>query len=257
MESSDGKSAVCNLYKLTKMKSDKRYGVARILNKRGFCSRSAAEKLVRENRVRLNGNPVVDPETPARESDKIEVDGKLVEQNSFVYFAMNKPRGIVTTASDERGRKTVMDLLRGKIPLHVFPVGRLDKASEGLLLLTNDTRFADRILAPETHLEKEYRVLVNRLPSEDEMHSMRSGLLVPPRIFGEAPEWMQMANVKIFRRNEAKNSGWIDVILREGKNREIRRMLKVFGIEVKRLVRIRIGDWTLGDLKAGEICELS
>lgn len=239
------------------MKSGKHYGVARILNKRGFCSRSAAEKLVRENRVRLNGKFVCNPETPAKESDKIEVDGNLVEQNSFVYFAMNKPRGIVTTASDERGRKTVMDILRGKISVHIFPVGRLDKASEGLLLLTNDTQFADKILAPETHFEKEYRVQVSRIPSDEEMLAMRKGLLVPPRVFGEDPEFMQMADVKIFRTNEEKNSGWIDVILREGKNREIRRILKTFGIEVLRLIRVRIGNWTLGDLKPGEIRRLS
>ena len=140
----------------------KRFGVARILNKRGYCSRSVAENLVREGRVTLDGRLVRDPETPATESSKITVDGKPVSKIAHVYFAMNKPRGIVTTASDEKGRETVMDLLKGKLPQHVFPVGRLDKASEGLLLFTNDTAFADRILAPETHLEKEYHVQVSR-----------------------------------------------------------------------------------------------
>lgn len=235
--------------------SPKRFGVARILNKRGFCSRSAAEKLVREGRVTLDGRSVRDPEAPATESSQIAVDGNPVLQTEHVYFAMNKPRGIVTTASDEKGRKTVMDLLQGKLPQHVFPVGRLDKASEGLLLFTNDTAFADKILAPETHLEKEYHVQVSRLPSVEEMEKMQAGVLVPPRVFGENAEWMQMAQVRILRTGE-KNA-WLSVVLHEGKNREIRRILQTFEIEVLRLVRVRIGKWTLGSLKAGEIRKLS
>ncbi|MEE3339829.1 MAG: pseudouridine synthase [Hallerella sp.] len=235
--------------------SPKRFGVARILNKRGFCSRSAAEKLVREGRVTLDGRSVRDPEAPATESSQIAVDGNPVLQTEHVYFAMNKPRGIVTTASDEKGRKTVMDLLQGKLPQHVFPVGRLDKASEGLLLFTNDTAFADKILAPETHLEKEYHVQVSRVPSAEEMEKMQAGVLVPPRVFGENAEWMQMAQVRILRTGE-KNA-WLSVVLHEGKNREIRRILQTFEIEVLRLVRVRIGKWTLGSLKAGEIRKLS
>lgn len=233
----------------------KRFGVARILNKRGFCSRSKAEMLVREGRVALNGRAVFDPETPATETSQITVDGTPVVQTDHVYFAMHKPRGIVTSASDEKGRKTVMDILQGKLPQHVFPVGRLDKASEGLLLFTNDTAFADRILAPETHLEKEYHVQVSRVPTDLEMEKMQRGLWVPPRVFGEDPEFMQMANVQILR-NGQKNA-WLSVVLHEGKNREIRRILQTFGIEVLRLVRVRIGSWTLGALKPGEFVQLS
>ena len=233
----------------------KHFGVSRILNKRGFCSRSMAEKLVRDGRVMLNGRLVRDPETPATESSKITVDGTPVIQTASVYFAMNKPRGVVTTVSDEKGRKTVMDLLQGKLPQHVFPIGRLDKASEGLLLFTNDTAFADRILAPETHLEKEYHVQISRMPTLEEMEKMQKGVLVPPRVFGEDPEWMQMANVQILR-NGQKNA-WISVVLHEGKNREIRRILQIFEIEVLRLIRVRIGNWTLGSLKPGEIAKLS
>ncbi|MBP5247452.1 MAG: rRNA pseudouridine synthase [Fibrobacter sp.] len=233
----------------------KRFGVARILNKRGFCSRSKAEMLVREGRVALNGRAVFDPETPATETSQITVDGTPVVQTDHVYFAMHKPRGIVTSASDEKGRKTVMDILQGKLPQHVFPVGRLDKASEGLLLFTNDTAFADRILAPETHLEKEYHVQVSRVPTDLEMEKMQRGLWVPPRVFGEDPEFMQMANVQILRTGQ-KNA-WLSVVLHEGKNREIRRILQTFEIEVLRLVRVRIGSWTLGALKPGEFVQLS
>jgi 23S rRNA pseudouridine2605 synthase len=125
-----------------------------VISKRGFCSRSQAENLVREGRVSLRGKIVRDPDTPARENDEICVDGKPVKASEFVYFMMNKPRGYVTTASDEKGRATVMDLFReqyaklfpGKPVPHISPVGRLDAASEGLLLFTNDTQWADALL---------------------------------------------------------------------------------------------------------------
>ena len=133
---------------------EKVHGVARVISKRGFCSRSQAENLVREGHVSLRGKIVRDPDTPARENDEICVDGKPVKASEFVYFMMNKPRGYVTTASDEKGRRTVMDLFReqyakmfpGKPVPHISPVGRLDAASEGLLLFTNDTQWADALL---------------------------------------------------------------------------------------------------------------
>lgn len=228
----------------------KRFGVARILNKRGYCSRSKAEALVRSGKVLLDGRRVFDPETPAGMDSRLSVDGEPVLRADPLYLAFHKPRGIVTTASDEKGRKTVSDLLKGKGLPHVFPVGRLDKASEGLLLITNDTDFANRILSPTTHFEKEYHVRVSRLPTPEEMRRMRDGAAVPPRIFGKRPERMHFSSVEILRCG-GKGGGWLDIVLDEGKNREIRRLLEVFGISVLRLVRIRIGPWALGDLKPG------
>ena len=142
--------------------SAKAHGVARVISKRGFCSRSQAENLVREGRVSLRGKIVRDPDTPARENDEICVDGKIVKASEFVYFMMNKPRGYVTTASDEKGHATVMDLFReqyakmypGKTVPHISPVGRLDAASEGLLLFTNDTQWADALLKTKDERRK-------------------------------------------------------------------------------------------------------
>ena len=141
---------------------EKAHGVARVISKRGFCSRSQAENLVREGHVSLRGKIVRDPDTPARENDEICVDGKPVKASEFVYFMMNKPRGYVTTASDEKGRRTVMDLFReefakmfpGKPVPHISPVGRLDAASEGLLLFTNDTKWADTLLKTKDERRK-------------------------------------------------------------------------------------------------------
>src|ERR1700686_1710397 len=140
-------------------------GLARALSKLGYCSRSQAAKLIRAGRVRLNGVTRLDPETPVRlEPARIAVDRETVAAESKIYLMLNKPRGVVTTASDEKGRQTVYSLLGEKLPW-VGPVGRLDKASEGLLLLTNDSEWAARISDPGSHLDKTYHVQVGLLPS--------------------------------------------------------------------------------------------
>lgn len=239
----------------------KPHGVARVISKRGFCSRSVAENLVREGRVSLRGKIVRDPETPTFESDEILVDGTPVEAAQKFYFAMNKPRGIVTTASDEKGRKTVMDLFReqyaklfpGKPVPHISPVGRLDAASEGLLLFTNDTQWADDVLSSADHL-KIYRVQVAGKPTTADLKQMEKGFNVPPRVFGESEEFMHAERATL--HSEGEKNCWLEITLSEGKNREIRRMLAYLGYEVMRLVRIQFDKYTLGDLKPGEIQEI-
>ena len=234
------------------------HGVARVISKRGYCSRSQAEKLVREGHVTLRGKPVRDPESPAYENDEILVDGKPVTASDFVYFAMNKPRGIVTTASDEKGRKTVMDLFReeyakmfpGKPMPHIAPVGRLDAASEGLLLFTNDTKWADDILTDASHL-KIYRVQVKGKPSATELSQMEKGFNVAPRVFGEKEEFMHAERAVL--HSDGEKNCWLEITLSEGKNREIRRMLSHLGYEVLRLMRIQFDKFKLEDLKPGKI----
>ena len=240
---------------------EKPHGIARVISKRGFCSRSIAENLVREGRVSLRGKIVHDPDTPAYENDEIAVDGTPVEAAQKFYFAMNKPRGIVTTASDEKGRKTVMDLFReqyakmfpGKPVPHISPVGRLDAASEGLLLFTNDTQWADDVLSSADHL-KIYRVQVKGHPTADDLAKMEKGFNVPPRVFGESEEFMHAERAVL--HSEGEKNCWLEITLSEGKNREIRRMLAHLGYEVMRLVRIQFDKYTLGDLEHGEIREI-
>ena len=215
----------------------------------------------------MRGKIVRDPDTPAYENDEIAVDGTPVEAAQNFYFAMNKPRGIVTTASDEKGRKTVMDLFReqyskmypGKPMPHIAPVGRLDAASEGLLLFTNDTKWADTLLNPKdsgsgagmtTHI-KIYRVQIKGKPTADDLAKMEKGFNVPPRVFGESEEFMHAERAAIASVGE-KNC-WLEITLSEGKNREIRRMLAHLGYEVLRLMRIQFDKFTLSDLKSGEI----
>ena len=222
----------------------KRCGLARALSKKGYCSRSQAAGLIRAGRVAVNGQKALDPERPVRiERDRIEVGGAEVSEASKVYLVMNKPRGLVTTASDEQGRRTVYDLLAPGLPW-VGPVGRLDKASEGLLLLTNDSEWAARITDPASHLDKKYHVQVNCLADDGLLERIGHGVSVEG-----AP--LRVKGVRVLRRG-AKNC-WLEITLDEGKNRHIRRLLDALGVEVLRLVRVGLGRLELGDLRKGAV----
>jgi 23S rRNA pseudouridine2605 synthase len=193
--------------------------------------------------VKLNGALRRDPETPVHiGKDRIEIDAKPLSGSKKIYLVLNKPRGVVTTASDEKGRETVYAYLPAGLPW-VAPVGRLDKASEGLLLLTNDSEWAARISAPETHLDKTYHVQIGTIADEMLVDALRKG------IRSNDGEWLRVKQVSIVRHGECNS--WMEIVLDEGKNRQIRRMLEHFQIEVLRLVRVAIGPLTLGGLPKG------
>lgn len=220
----------------------RRIGLARALSKSGYCSRSAAFALIRAGRVSVNGLTHHDPENPVRLAhDRIEVDGQPVAPQGKVYLMLNKPRGVVTTASDEKGRETVYACLDASLPW-VAPVGRLDKASEGLLLLTNDSEWAARVTAPGTHLDKTYHVQIAGLADDALIAALRQGTT-------SDGDFLRAKRASILRRGE-KNT-WLEMVLDEGKNRQIRRMLAALGIEVLRLVRVAIGPLLLGTLGKG------
>ena len=199
--------------------------------------------MIRSGRVRLNGATKRDTETPVRlKDDRIEVDDRVVGVERKVFLMLNKPRGVLTTASDERARETVYAYLGKELPW-VAPVGRLDKASEGLLLLTNDSEWAARVTAPETHLEKTYHVQVEGLIDESLPKTLVEG------VRAENGEFLRAQDAGILRQGERNT--WLVVVLDEGKNRQIRRMLGQAGVEVLRLVRVSIGSLSLGDLAKG------
>jgi 23S rRNA pseudouridine2605 synthase len=229
--------------------SSRRIGLARALSKLGYCSRSQAFALIRAGRVGLNGGICSDPEAPVRaESDRIEVDGRQLADQAKVYLMLNKPRGVVTTASDEKGRETVYAYLEAGLPW-VAPVGRLDKASEGLLLLTNDSEWAAGVLAPETHLEKTYHVQIGAVADAALIESITRGVTTGDGSF------LRAKSAQILRGGE-KNT-WLEIVLDEGKNRHIRRMLAQLGIGVRRLLRVAIGPLTLGELPKGAFRKLT
>jgi 23S rRNA pseudouridine2605 synthase len=209
----------------------------------GYCSRSEAFALIREGEVAVNGKVQRDGEFPVNlESDRFAVRGETITDADRVYLMVNKPRGIVTTAADEKGRDTVYDLLPTDIPW-VAPVGRLDKASEGLLLMTNDSEWGDRIAAPESHIEKTYHVQIAAQIDEIHLEKLRAGV-------EEGDELLRARSVTVLRTG--KKNCWLEIVLDEGRNRQIRRMLQVLRIEVLRLVRIAIGPLVLGELPKGE-----
>jgi len=238
----------------------RKIGLARALSKLGYRSRSQAAELVLAGRVCLNGKVRRDPETPVwLYRDRIVVDGHAVAAREKVYLAMNKPRGVVTTASDEKRRETVYDFLieseRGvKVvvtdPLPwVAPVGRLDKASEGLLLMTNDSEWGARVTSPETHLEKTYHVQLAKLVENSLVESLVRGVKAADG------ELLRAKRARLLRAGE-KNC-WLEIVLDEGKNRQIRRMLEMVDVEVLRLVRVAIGPLLLGDLAKGKFRSLT
>lgn len=220
-------------------------GLARALSKLGYSSRAQARALIAERRVRVGGRVQTDPEARVDlDRDRIEVDGQALAAKPGVYLMLNKPRGLVTTASDEKGRATVYECLTDPALPWLTPVGRLDRASEGLLLFTNDTRWADRILSPETHLDKVYHVQVDRLADEALLQRMREG------VTAEEADFLRVKRVRVLRRG--RRNSWLEVVLDEGKNRHIRRLLEALGVEVLRLVRVAIGPLELGELARGE-----
>jgi 23S rRNA pseudouridine2605 synthase len=221
-----------------------RYGLARVLSKRGICSRSEAERWIAAGRVSVGGRVVGDPESPtALDAEGIEVDGRPVGPKERVYLMLNKPRGLVTTAADERGRDTVYRCFDGSGLGWVAPVGRLDKASEGLLLFSNDPQWAARITDPSTGPEKTYHVQVDAVPDAALLEKMVSGI-------EDASEHLSAKAVLVLRHGE--RNAWLEITLDEGRNREIRRLMAAFELKVQRLVRVAIGTLALGELPKGK-----
>jgi 23S rRNA pseudouridine2605 synthase len=175
-------------------------------------------------------------------SDEIAVDDCVVGASAKVYVMLNKPRGIVTTAADEKGRATVYACLSPELPW-VAPVGRLDKASEGLLLLTNDSEWSARLLLPESHLDKTYHVQIDAIADDALLGAMRAG------VTASDGDFLRVKQARILRHGQ--RNCWLEVILDEGKNRHIRRILEQLDVKVLRLVRIAIGPLALGRLAKG------
>jgi 23S rRNA pseudouridine2605 synthase len=246
--------------------NQRRVGLARALSKMGYCSRSQAAALIRSGRVSLNGRIARDVESPVRmPGDHIAVDGSPLDKAPPLYLVMNKPRGVVTTASDEKGRETIHDLLEPGSSW-VGPVGRLDKASEGLLLLTNDSEWAAAITEPSSHLDKKYHVQIDRVADRDLLaRIVRGGAgnggsfagtsTAKKRGADESDEQLRAKAARLLRHGD-KNS-WLEITLDEGKNRQIRRLLEGLNIRVLRLVRVSIGPLEMGDLKKGSTRRLT
>ena len=220
-----------------------RHGLARVLSKQGVCSRSEAARWIEEGRVSVDGRIVRDPEFPiVAGRHVVRVDGQAPSATPRHYLMLNKPRGLVTTTRDEQGRDTVYRCLEGTGLPWLAPVGRLDKASEGLLLFTNDPEWAARITDPTHGPDKTYHVQVDRVPDEALLEALQAGVDVEG-------EHLSARHARLLRSGE--RNAWLEIVLDEGRNRQIRRLLEAFDIRVLRLVRVAIGGIELGTLAKG------
>jgi 23S rRNA pseudouridine2605 synthase len=221
-----------------------RHGIARVISKLGLGSRSEAGQWVRDGRVRVNHRVVRDAEFPVRQGiDRIDIEGHQPSAAARMVLMLNKPRGLVTTTRDERGRDTVYTCFAGSALPWLAPVGRLDKASEGLLLFSNDPAWSARITDPASGPHKTYHVQIDRLPSAELPRQLEHGALLDG-------QRLSARSVRCLRTGH-KNA-WLEIVLDGGRNRQIRRLLAAFDIAELRIVRVAVGPLLLGELPKGQ-----
>jgi pseudouridine synthase len=231
------------------MKPKQAITLDRVLSRFGLASRTESREAIREGRLKVNGRVVCDPDCWVRPGqDTFHFDGKRVTQARKVYLLFYKPKGVITSHGDPDGRTTIYDFLGG-MKRWVAPVGRLDKDTSGLLLLTNDTEFADFVTNPDSTVSKTYIVKLSGLISDEAIARLQAGVEMKRGDFA-SPDSVQ-------RIEDRGKYTWLEIVLTEGKNREVRRMVEAAGFKVLKLVRTRIGPVTLGGLEVGKWRELT
>lgn len=224
--------------------------IQKVLADQGICSRREAERLIAAGKVKVNGHPVGLGDKMDPDYDKVSIDGKnvrIVRKRQYTYIMLHKPRGYLTTRSDDRGRKTVMDLV-SDVPAMLRPVGRLDKDSEGLLLMTDDGAFINLLTHPSGGVGKLYRVTVNPRATEEQVVQMASGVVLD--------DGVRTQPCVIHVVTDEPGRSVLEITLHEGRNRQIRRMCSAVGLQVVRLKRSAEGPVKLGMLQPGEYREL-
>ena len=225
--------------------------IQKVLADQGICSRREAERLIAAGKVKVNGHPVTLGDKMDPDYDKVMIDGqtqRIVRKRQYTYIMLHKPRGYLTTRSDDRGRKTVMDLV-SDVPAMLRPVGRLDKDSEGLLLMTDDGAFINMLTHPSGGVGKLYRVTVNPRATEQQIIEMSSGVVLD--------DGVKTRPCVIHVVVDEPGRSVLEITLHEGRNRQIRRMCRDLHLTILRLVRVAQGPLRLGVMKPGEARELT
>ena len=220
----------------------------KVIANSGICSRRKAEELILAGKVIVNNEVITQLGTKVNEKDEIIVDGKVLEKEEHVYFLLNKPRGVVTTASDDKGRTTVVELI--DTDKRIYPVGRLDYDTTGALILTNDGEFANLEIHPSNEIDKVYLAKVEGIATGKEVKELENGVVVDGSV-------LSSSRVKVKKVNREKEESFIELTIHEGKNHQVKKMLESVGLPVIKLTRERIAFLTVDKLKSGEYRKLS
>lgn len=222
--------------------------IQKVIANAGICSRRKAEELILAGKVKVNGEVITELGCKVSEKDQITVDGKVVEKDEKVYFLLNKPRSVVTTTNDDKGRKTVVDLI--DTDHRIYPIGRLDYDTTGALILTNDGEFANLIMHPKNQIDKVYLAKVEGIATGKEVKELEKGINI---------EGIKLSSsrVKIKKIDKERKESFIELTIHEGKNHQVKKMLEKVNLPVIKLTRERIAFLNVDDLKSGEYRKLS
>ena len=220
----------------------------KVIASSGICSRRKAEELITTGKVMINGEIITELGTKVNEKDEIIVDGKSISKEEKEYYLLNKPRGVVTTTSDDKGRKTVIDLIDTN--KRIYPIGRLDYDTTGVLLLTNDGEFANLMMHPKNEIDKVYLAKVEGIATGDTVKKLESGIIIDN-------VKVSSSRVKIKRIDKEKEESFVEITIHEGKNHQVKKMLEAVGLPVIKLTRERIAFLTVDKLKSGEYRKLN
>ncbi len=214
----------------------------------GVASRRKAEQMILDGLVKVNGTTVTELGTKVKDNDEITVNGKPIVKETKEYYLLNKPRGVVTTTSDDKNRRTVVDCIQTSA--RIYPVGRLDYDTTGVILLTNDGDFANIIMHPKSNIDKVYIAKLNGIIKGEQINKLKDGVDLDGQI-------VKPSRVKLKKVDQEKNTSTVEITIHEGKNHQVKRMFESVGILVDKLKRIRVGIFELNDLGSGEYRKLT
>ena len=220
----------------------------KVISQAGIASRRKAEELIKDGKVKVNGEVIKELGTKVSESDKVEVNNKPIEKETKEYYLLNKPRGVITTTNDEHGRKTVTDLI--ETSARIYPVGRLDYDTTGAILLTNDGEFANILMHPSNKIDKVYLAKLEGIIKGEQINALKNGIMLDDAL-------VKASRVKLKKVNQENSTSMVEITIHEGKNHQVKRMFESVGFHVEKLTRERIGIFDIKNLKSGQYRKLT
>ena len=220
----------------------------KVIAQAGIASRRKAEELIKDGKVKVNGEVIKELGTKVSESDKVEVNNKPIEKETKEYYLLNKPRGVITTTNDEHGRKTVTELINTEA--RIYPVGRLDYDTTGAILLTNDGEFANILMHPSNKIDKVYLAKLEGIIKGEQINALKNGVMLDDVL-------VKASRVKLKKVNQENSTSMVEITIHEGKNHQVKRMFESVGFHVEKLTRERIGIFDINNLKSGQYRKLT